>query len=114
MAKSGTSHLHAYASLYVVCQGQRFTIALTPVDAGEAMGDVVKRLLRQAARLGVRPRLLLPDRGFFGIEVIRYLQCARVPFLLPAVARGRKRKNGEVSGIRAFRTGKKGAEEDTL
>jgi len=108
LAKSGTSHFHAYASLYVVCQGQRFTIALTPVEKGEAMGDVVKRLLRQAARVGVRPRLLLLDRGFYSIEVIRYLQCARVPFLMPAVARGRKRKNGEVSGIRAFRTWKKG------
>jgi hypothetical protein len=101
--KSGTSHFHAYASAYVVCRGQRFTVALTPVQQGEAMAEVVKRLLRQAATAGVRPRLLLLDRGFYSVAVIRYLQAARVPFLLPAVARGRG-----PSSIRAFQVWKKG------
>ncbi len=32
-AKSGTSHFHAYATLYVVRNGYRFTVALTPVGA---------------------------------------------------------------------------------
>lgn len=109
LAKCGTSHFHAYASLYVVCQGQRFTVALTPVEKGEAMSAVVKRLLRQAAKAGVRPRLLLLDRGFYSVDVIRYLQCARVPFLMPAIARGRKPKGGQAAtGIRAFQTWKKG------
>src|SRR5215468_9674414 len=31
-AKSGTSHFHAYATLYVVCHGYRFTVALTTVS----------------------------------------------------------------------------------
>src|SRR5215472_16650904 len=30
-AKSGTSHFHAYATLYVIRQGYRFTVALTAV-----------------------------------------------------------------------------------
>ncbi len=34
--KSGTSHFHAYATLYVVRRGQRFTIALTSVKADSA------------------------------------------------------------------------------
>ena len=33
-AKSGTSHFHAYATLYVVRNGYRFTVALTPVSLG--------------------------------------------------------------------------------
>jgi Transposase DDE domain len=109
LAKCGTSHFHAYASLYVVCRGQRFTVALTPVEKGEVMSVVIKRLLRQAAKAGIRPRLLLLDRGFYSIDVIRYLQCARVPFLMPAIARGRKPKKGEAAtGIRAFQIRKKG------
>jgi putative transposase len=106
LAKCGTSHFHAYASAYVVCRGQRYTVALTPVEKGEAMSVVVKRLLAQARRASVRPRLLLLDRGFYSVEVIRYLQCARVPFLMPAIARGRKGK--KATGVRALQNRKKG------
>jgi len=108
-AKSGTSHFHAYASLYVVCHGQRFTVALTPVEQGEKMAAVVKRLLALARKAGVRPRLLLLDRGFYSVEVIRYLQAARVPFLMPAVAHGGQAKKGNpATGIRAFQLLKRG------
>jgi Transposase DDE domain len=88
--KGGTSHFHAYATAYVIRSGRRFTLALTYVRKGEALKAVVQRLLRQAARVGVRPRYLLVDRGFWGVDVIRYLQAARVSFLMPVVFRGRK------------------------
>lgn len=102
-AKAGTHNFHAYASAYVVFQGQRFTIALTPVEYGEKMKPIVQRLLALVRKTCVRPGLLLLDRGFYSIDVIRYLQQARVPFLMPAVARGRKPKEGEpLTGIRAF------------
>jgi putative transposase len=108
-AKAGTNSFHAYASAYVVFHGQRFTVALTPVERGEDMKDVVQRLLAQARKAGIRPGLLLLDRGFYSIDVIRYLQRARVPFLMPAVARGRKPAEGTPpSGIRAFQQWKRG------
>jgi len=108
-AKAGTNNFHAYASAYVVCKGQRYTVALTPVERGEAMKDVVQRLLTQARQASVRPGLLLLDRGFYCIDVIRYLQAARVPFLMPAIARGRMPKEGKpVQGIRAFQIWKRG------
>lgn len=108
-AKHGTSHFHAYASLYLVCHGQRFTVALTRVELGEAMKDVVQRLLRWGRRAGIRPKLLLLDRGFYSVAVIRYLKQARVPFLMPAVARGRKPADGSpATGIRAFKLRKRG------
>ena len=78
-AKSGTSHFHAYATAYVVRKGLRYTVALTGVKKGESLKDVVQRLLRQAASVGVRPRLLLLDRGFYSVAVVRYLQAARLP-----------------------------------
>lgn len=108
-AKDGTNNFHAYASAYVVCKGQRYTVALTPVEYGEKMKPVVQRLLAQARRAAIRPCLLLLDRGFYSVEVIRYLQAARVPFLMPAVARGRLPKNGKpAEGIRAFQIWKRG------
>src|SRR5438270_1490218 len=89
-AKGGTSHFHAYATLYVIHRGYRFTVALTAVKGGEPLEEVLKRLLRQAAAVGVRCRLSLPDRGFYSVGVIRYLQAARQPFLMPVICRGRK------------------------
>jgi putative transposase len=88
--KSGTSHFHAYATAYVIHKHHRYTLALTAVRNGEPMEAVLQRLLQRAARVGVRPRLLLLDRGFFSVGVIRYLQAARYPFLMPVICRGRK------------------------
>lgn len=106
--KSGTSHFHAYATCYVVRKGHRFTVALTPVPRGERMEEVVRRLLRMARAEGVKCRLLLLDRGFYSVAVIRYLQSARVPFLMPVVQRGRKPKQGKpATGTRAFAAWKK-------
>lgn len=108
-AKAGTHNFHAYASAYVVFHGQRFTIALTPVEYGEKMKPIVQRLLAIIRKTCVRPGLLLLDRGFYSIDVIRYLQRARVPFLMPAVARGRLPAEGEpATGIRAFKLWKSG------
>jgi hypothetical protein len=107
-AKDGTSHFHAYATAYVVRHGQRSTVALTGVKKGESLKDVVQRLLRQAARVGVRPRLLLLDRGFYSVAVVRYLQQARYPFLMPVVCHGRAPKHPKgPSGSYVFRTWKK-------
>jgi putative transposase len=88
-AKSGTCSFHAYATAYVIRRGLRFTVALTAVPRGAALQEVVRRLLAQAAKGGVRPRYLLLDRGFCSVAVLRYLQAARHPFLMPLPLRGR-------------------------
>ncbi len=104
-AKSGTSHFHAYATAYVVRHGQRYTVALSGVSKGEPLKDVIQRLLKQAARVGIRPRLLLLDRGFYSVAVVRYLRAARYPFLMPVVCHGRSPKQrGGPTGSYLFRT----------
>jgi len=106
-AKDGTSHFHAYATAYVVRKGQRYTVALTGVRKGEPLKDVIQRLLRQAAAVGVRPRLLLLDRGFYSVAVVRYLQAARHPFLMPVVCHGRSPKQrGGPTGSYVFQSWK--------
>ena len=102
-AKSGTSHFHAYATAYLVLRGQRFTLALTYVRAGEKMDEVVKRLMRRCAALQVDIGLVLLDRGFWSVAVLRYLMAARYPFLMPVIARGKKADEpGGPSGTMAF------------
>lgn len=95
-AKDGTTHFHRYATAYVVCKGQRFTLALTHVLQGEPVKEVLQRLLQQVRRAGVRITYVLLDRGFYNVAVIRYLQAARTPFLMPAKFTGRKPKNWNV------------------
>jgi putative transposase len=107
-AKDGTSHFHAYATASVVRKGQRYTVALTGVTKGESLKGVVQRRLRQAASVGIRPRLLLLDRGFYSVAVIRYLQRARVPFLMPVACHGRSPKPpGGPTGSHTFRAWRK-------
>lgn len=88
--KSGTTHFHAYATAYLIQRGQRVTVAISFVRQGEDLAKVLQRLLRRARRAGVRPQLLLLDRGFYAVSVLRYLQAARQPFLMPVPLRGRK------------------------
>jgi len=54
-------------------------------------------------------RILLLDRGFWSVAVIRYLQQARYPFLMPVVLRGRKDGHPQgPSGTRVFALRKRG------
>ena len=104
-AKSGTTHFHAYATAYVVLRGQRFTLAMRRVQKGEKMDVVVRDLLRRCAQLDVPIGVVLLDRGFFSVAVIRYLQAARYHFLMPVITRGRKPTHPDgVGGTRIFQT----------
>jgi hypothetical protein len=102
-AKGGTTHFHAYATAYLILRGRRSTLALCYVRQGQKMQDVLKRLLRACAQVAVRPDLVLLDRGFWSVGVVRYLQAARYPFLMPVIARGRKAKGSKgPGGTRVF------------
>jgi hypothetical protein len=108
-AKGGTTHFHAYATAYLIQRGQRVTLALSYVRQGEGLAVVLKRLLRWATQAGARPRLLLLDRGFYTVSVIRYLQQARRPFVMPVPMKGRKADHPKgPGGTRVFGCWKKG------
>ena len=65
-------------------------LASTPVSRGRTPGGGLEIVLHQAAQVGIRRRLLLLDRGFYSVWVIRYLQAAHHPFLMPVICRGRR------------------------
>jgi putative transposase len=108
--KSGTSHFHAYATAIVVHKGYRFTLALTYVQRGEAVKDVLKRLIRLVRKQGVKIKYTLLDKEFCTVEVLQYLRRAKYGFIIAAPVRGRKKKkkNAPATGLRALRKKKNG------
>jgi putative transposase len=101
--KHGTTHFHCYATAFVVRNGLRFTLAILPVVGGTPMHDVVRQLRQRIVAAGVKPKLLLLDRGFNNAGVVRYLQSARQPFITPQAVHGKKPKKGPPTGLRAIR-----------
>jgi len=107
-AKAGTKQFHAYATAYVICNGCRYTLGLRAVHHSDPWEQVVRDLLRLVRKTGVRVRYLLLDRGFYSVNVIRYLQAARCPFIMPMIRRGRKPADPKgPSGTWAFTTWKR-------
>jgi putative transposase len=92
-SKSGTSHFHACATVYLLYKGFRYTVA---------------RLLEQCKSIGLKCKLLLLDRGFYSVSVISYLKHAQVPFVMPVICRGKKEtKDQPAGGTRKYRNWKK-------
>lgn len=114
--KSGTTHFHAYATAVVVHNGYRYTLALTRVEYGDSMKEVVQRLLAIVRRRDVKIRFLLLDKGFFSVEVLQYLRRAGHGFIIPAFVRGRKPKDPRTPphGLRALLKKRDGYYRETL
>jgi hypothetical protein len=89
-AKQGTPHFFTYATAYVVLRGRRYTLALCRVRATMTMDEVLDILLKRVQALGVKISLLLLDRGFYSVKVIRHLISDKQPFIMPAIKRGKK------------------------
>jgi hypothetical protein len=106
--KAGTRSLHAYGTAYVLFQGCRYTVGLRAIHHADPWDQVVGDLLRQVRKTGIKVRCLLLDRGFYSVNVIRYLQAARCPFVMPVIRRGRKPSHPQgASGTWTFTTWKR-------
>jgi putative transposase len=88
-AKKGTCSFFGYGTAYIVRKARRYTVALTAMTRGMTMADLTRELLRQVRAAGIAVRFLVLDREFYSVAVIRYLQRARTPFLMPVVCHGR-------------------------
>jgi hypothetical protein len=89
-AKCGTTHFFTYATAYAVVRGRRYTLAMCRVRAKQTMDLVFRTLLARLVTLGIRIKLLLLDRGFYSVRVIQDLITCELPFIMPAVKRGKK------------------------
>jgi putative transposase len=88
-AKAGTTSFFAYATVYVICRNKRVTLGIHAVHRQETLVATVTYLLAMLSRLKIRVKRLYLDRGFYSVPVIRWLKALNIPFLMPAVIRGK-------------------------
>jgi len=88
-AKAGTTSFFAYATVYVICRNKRLTLGMHAVHRQETLVATVTYLLAMLSPLRVRVKRLYLDRGFYSVPVIRWLKALNIPFLMPAVIRGK-------------------------
>jgi len=99
--KDGTSRFFAYATLYLIVNNKRYTLALKYVRKGEALKEVIDFLLNEIEDNGFKIKELYLDKEFFTVEVINYLKNRETPFIIPCV------KRGSCGGIRNLLKGRK-------
>jgi putative transposase len=105
--KDGTSHFHTYATAYVVEHGQRYTLAITFVTASDSMFDVVQRLNKRLLQLGLRVEIYLFDRGYYSVDIIRWLITYHKPFIMPVRVFGKKpNPDKPLTGMRRLKASK--------
>ncbi len=92
MAKSGTTHFHTYASVYIVKKNKRVTVAITYCWAADSYLDILQRLLVRLEALNIHLKRLLLDREFYATQVIRFLNQQGWQSILPVPARGKTLK----------------------
>lgn len=88
-AKAGTTSFLAYATVYVIRAHRRVTLAIHAVRRGETMVAIITRLLDAMDTLAVKVERLYLDRGFYSVPVIRWLMALKLPFIMPAILRGK-------------------------
>jgi len=88
-AKAGTTSFFAYATIYVICHNKRVTLGIHAVHRQETMVATLTYLLAMLHPLRIRVKRLYLDRGFYSVPVIRWLQALNLPFVMPAVIRGK-------------------------
>jgi putative transposase len=99
----GTTTFHAFATLYLIHRGERFTLAMTYLWQSDTLPDMLKRLIDRVRKQEIQPKYLLLDRQFYNLDVVEFLQRHRVPFVIPVVHRGRRAKDpAKAKGTQQF------------
>ena len=100
-AKNGTCSFYAYATLYVIKKGKRVTVAIRGVRWLDTKVAILTYLLAELSTLKIKVKKLYLDREFFSVAVIGWLMALDIPFIMPAI------KRGKTGGINQFLKGRK-------
>jgi len=93
--KQGTNKFFSYATAYVIRPHREVTLAITVVEPGDKIVEIVARLLAYLDPLDLWVDRILMDREFFATEVIELLQGCGCPCIIPVKRTGDpKRNNG--------------------
>ena len=72
-AKNGTCSFYAYATLYVIKNGKRVTLAIRGVRWLDTKAAIITYLLAELSDLNIKIKKLYLDREFFSVAVIGWL-----------------------------------------
>jgi len=103
MAKSGTTHFHTYASVYIVKNNKRVTVAITYCWAQDSYLDILLRLLSRLEQLDIGLKRLLLDREFYSTQVIRFLNQQAWQSIMAIPARGKTLKTFKTTATHSQR-----------
>lgn len=87
--KKGSHYAYRFATASVLVDGERMTIAAVPMR-NEPVLEHVKKLLSYIFERGIKVKLLLLDRGYHSIDLIRYLNSLGIDYIMhiPAFIKG--------------------------
>lgn len=103
-AKNGTCSFYGYATIYTIKKNKRVTLGIRAIRVKETKVCILTHLLSELSSLNIKIEKLYLDREFFSISIIRWLQALEIPFIIPAIRRGKK------AGIKQFMRGRKSYE----
>jgi len=87
--EDGTNHFYEYATISIVQDGVRLCVYSRPVTLLDTKGEVVRELIEETRKRGVKIKLLLLDRAFFTVECINLLKELGLQFITPCVCNER-------------------------
>lgn len=79
--KNGSNLAYRFATASVLVNKERVTLAVAPMLDKCILGHV-KRLLNCVLGLGLSIKLLLFDRGYYSVDLIRYLDSAKTKYIM--------------------------------
>ncbi|MEE9151967.1 MAG: ISH3 family transposase [Thermoplasmata archaeon] len=89
-AKHGTTHFHAYATLYVIVLGKRFTLAVRYVKKKTPKVEILEFFRKTIYDLDIHIKTLYIDKGFCSVEVINYLKRRHIRAVIAVPQKGKK------------------------
>jgi hypothetical protein len=101
--RQGTRHFYRCATLFIIRNAMRLTLAVVFVHPDDHLVTVLEKLLKIVLRRGLHIGRLYADKGFCSIAILRYLQS--LPQLSAIVAVPRKGKQ-DGHGIKSLCQGR--------
>jgi len=87
--QDGTNQFYEYATISIVQDGLRLCAYSRPVTLLDVKVDVVRELIEQAGKRGVKVGLLLMDRAFFTTACLNLLRGVAIDFITPCICNAR-------------------------
>ena len=102
--KGGTSQFETYATMQVVTEEQLPTIAVVRATEDVSKIEFVRKLLSESRKTGLKKSIILMDREFSNVDVMRFLDECGERFLMAV-----SKTPGIKKAVSEFHSGKRGA-----